>query len=169
MKRTLALSVILGLIVILGCGTSDDITPSIVSDVLVGDTSDIGRLAAPSKTGSVDKWIVADKGGKLTYKGATLKIPSGALDEDTLIEMVVTETEGKIDFVFAPHPLFFNIPVELRLTSKYIKDIVGDEFIVYYYDEAQDEWVEETTGYQETPNTFVISINHFSQYYFARP
>jgi len=167
MKRTFALSVILGLIIILGCGTSDDITPSIVSDVLVGDISDIGTTSIPTR--SIEKWIVANKGGKLTYEGATLEIPAGALNEDTLIKMDVTETERAINFLFAPHPLSFNIPVKLKLTAQYVKEIVGDESIVYYYDEAQRGLIGKTTGYQDSPRAFVVFINHFSQYYFARP
>ena len=117
-----------------------------------------------------EKLIRAHKGGMLSIADTKLYIPSGALNEDTIISMEVTSDEvSETHFTFGPNGTVFNTPVELKLSWNTLKDLTSQDLILYYYDENSGDWVEETSAvWDDNGKKATLYVDHFSEYYYER-
>jgi hypothetical protein len=114
----------------------------------------------------LDSW-----GGTLTVgKMARMVVPEGALSEETLMSIEVrTDGESCLEFHFQPHGLQFNVPVEIQLSWATLKGFELDDLALYYYDEDSGELIEETeVVFDEKTKQAILSLDHFSYYYFPR-
>jgi hypothetical protein len=119
--------------------------------------------------GSVEsKSIRANKGGVITIEeGIELRIPRGALEENTVISVKMVQNANKTTFRFEPHGLEFNIPVELWATKNAISD--AESYVLYY---ALDE--KDPDNYTEAIHADIFGgevswyLDHFSLYYYRR-
>ena len=109
------------------------------------------------------KLIKAGRSGTIVMDaGVKIKIPRGALLEDTLISAEMEVTSDQVRFIFGPSPLAPQVPANLMISWSAIKDLNLDGFTLYG---PNDEEIEPSviSGWG-----MVWEIPHFSLYYHRR-
>lgn len=97
--------------------------------------------------------------------GVELVIPAGAVTEPTIITIKEPATPPPVPDGFTagktielePHGLVFSEPVELIIPSE-----GATEGIFYVYDETENAWIVLPTTYDETIDSFVVTLEHFT-------
>ncbi len=106
-------------------------------------------------------------------KVATLKIPEGALSEETEISMefqfYAHYADPELVVIFGPHGTQFNVPVTLKIKTKMLEFNPGDTIGIFYYDEDDDIWeFIDSFDVVEGQNSYRIDLDHFSIYAFSK-
>jgi hypothetical protein len=117
----------------------------------------------------LDYWGGKLKGSDIA-RGTSLIVPEGALTETTTLSMEVwSDRTSYIRFHFEPHGTEFQVPVQLELSWTALKDVSVDDLMLYYWDDEQGKWVEETRAeFNEKTKKATLYLDHFSYYYYGR-
>lgn len=117
----------------------------------------------------------------LTFAGATLEIPAGAVERDTRISIrplvaeqvpamtsrVSNVSPGQRGFRFGPHGLKFKKPVKLTLpydSAAFAQGVTEREVFAFYYDEPLQSW--QRIGRYDTARAGVLTslTDHFTDF-----
>jgi hypothetical protein len=190
-------ALLLILLTAFGCGNGDSIFSPLSpnSDTLGEIKSSEAVFAAPTDSAlrKQASGVIGPEGGEIKVSGcATATFPAGALDVDTYItvEVEIDHYNGKIHYVFGPHGTVFNLPVRLEMNWGVLNNYDGDKNLWYLLSEVQtmdletnlvtlgysdweidDEnqlWVIEDTTIEEATSSFIVYVDHFSEYYYPR-
>jgi len=143
-----------------GCSTLSDNSPT-----APGETG----TASTSSDTYAEALIRADVGGTLQLGVNVVSFPPGALNEDTLVSIVLHGSSTPFRKVFDLYPdgIQFNKSVSLTLTMGAPGIMASGQFVIpaiYYFNEGNSDW--ENIGgrpdFQE--RTVTTRIEHFSRY-----
>lgn len=127
------------------------------------------------------EWVYPDRATTLTYAGATLTVPAGAVEQPTRITIrplvaeqvmqlnrgLVNVTPGARAFRFGPHGLKFKKPVALSLPFDGARVPPGyrtQNITAYYFDEQLNHWV--SVGRMDAPEDgrLTSATEHFTDF-----
>ncbi|MDM7914514.1 MAG: hypothetical protein ACE15D_14345 [Candidatus Eisenbacteria bacterium] len=114
-----------------------------------------------SGPGHQTELIRAGRGGDVKFHRCTVRIPSGALDEDTYIT-VRDPGNGYLMCELEPHGIVFNIPVQLEMDLHGLDTDPYLDWSIFLYDPATDSWIDE--GAELSGDLLRVGLPHFSTY-----
>ena len=132
--------------------------------------------------GFEEKFIEADEGGKVGSKKSTLgnkvKIPKGALREDSYVSVdLKTDPDnpnkgfGEVEFRVNDGHYSFEKDVKITLTYKYLdlpEDFDPTDLKIWWYDDVTDGWVPlEDLNFNIHKKIVKFKIDHFTRYGWA--
>jgi RHS repeat-associated protein len=128
------------------------------------------------------QWVRAGQPATLSFAGAKLEIPAGAVDKDTRItvrplegievpatdETLTNVTPGARAYRFGPHGLKFDKPVALTIPydrSRFVGGQAEDDMGVFFFDEEAKRWRQvQTIRGDAGARTLVAATGHFTDF-----
>jgi RHS repeat-associated protein len=128
------------------------------------------------------QWVRAGQPATLSFAGAKLEIPAGAVDKDTRItvrpiegievpatdENLTNVTPGARAYRLGPHGLKFGKPVALTIPydrSRFVGGQAEDDMGVFFFDEDAKRWRQVQTIHGDAgARTLVAATEHFTDF-----
>ena len=128
------------------------------------------------------QWVHPGQAATLSFAGATLEIPAGAVTQDTRItvrpledaavpatdETLTNVTPGSRAYRFGPHGLKFAKAVSLTIPydrSRFPSGMSEEDLGTFYFDEAVGKWHEvQTLKGNDSAHTLVAASTHFTDF-----
>lgn len=138
--------------------------------LLLALTACSSSASSPFVAVQVDSTIPALEGGLVQVAGAALRIPAGALSEDTTITGATRASAGLPEetrllsevYEFSPSGLQFNVPATLSIEFA-VGATPSDEAVIAYLNEETQTW-EPLSDSVVSGSVVTASITHFSGY-----
>ncbi len=181
---TRALVMVLSLTILWGCQV-DSMNPVVpqghsqpaavaqpVENTAIGSDFLIGKLL-----GTVTRLVTPLLGGTLQVRQSKLVVPPFAVLMPTLVSFTITVGQptglpGALnrEYYFAPHGLNFLSPSKLYVTfnDAGLGNANPYQYQLYYYNQSLNRWEAQPTVVDAANQRFVVTLNHFSRYAFAR-
>lgn len=117
-----------------------------------------------TEVSAISKLIKADEGGTVSIaKGVSLRIPPGALEEDTKIQARFLLHKNRICYIFGPDGTVFSKPVELVVSWEILGNAGVEDLGLYGEDRKRIE-----PKILKKEGSLAYRIKHFSIYYHRR-